>query len=236
MLYIDVGNSLIKVAEFAEGEWSMKLRVPHDKIGDALVWMGMLAKTGESFRMCSVVGNIADRICSELGEKVTHVTLQKISTSILDYKTPQTLGLDRVLACYGAWLLSQKQSVIVVDAGTATTIDFMDRNGVFRGGVIAPGIAAMEHGLRNHAPSLPVVDRVRPAIWPPKSTTEALQWGLTGSFQNMVRDHVQRFLDDDPESVIWLSGGDAAILMNLGEKKTNYHPNLVFEGLRLLHI
>lgn len=234
MLYIDVGNSLIKVAEFAEGEWSMKLRVPHDKIDDALVWLGMLAKTGESFRMCSVVKGVADKICTELGDKVDFITLKRLSESMIDYKTPQTLGLDRVLACFGAWQLSQNESVIVVDAGTATTIDFMDRNGVFRGGVIAPGIAAMEHGLRNHAPALPVVDRVRPAVWPPKSTAEALQWGLTGSFQNMVRDHVQRFLIDDPNSVIWLSGGDAALLMNLGDKQTQYHPNLVFEGLRLL--
>lgn len=234
MLYIDVGNSLIKVAEFAEGEWSMKLRVPHDKIDDALVWMGMLAKTGESFRMCSVVTAIADKICSELVKNVDYVTLDRIPGDMLDYKTPKTLGLDRVLACYGAWKLSGNKPVIVVDAGTATTIDFMDQRGTFRGGVIAPGIAAMEHGLRNHAPALPVVDRVRPAVWPPKSTTEAMQWGITGSFQNMVRDHVQRFLTDDPESVIWLSGGDAAILMNLGDKKTYYHPNLVFEGLRLM--
>lgn len=225
---------MIKVAEFSEGEWSMKLRVPHDKIDDALVWMGMLAKAGESFRMCSVVTRIADQLCSELGSSLDYVTLDRISGDMLDYKTPSTLGLDRVLACYGAWRLSEKKPVIVVDAGTATTIDFMDHNGTFRGGVIAPGIAAMEHGLRNHAPALPVVDRVRPAVWPPKSTTEALQWGITGSFQNMVRDHVQRFLSDEPESVIWLSGGDAALLMNLGDKKTQYHPNLVFEGLKLL--
>jgi len=234
MLYIDVGNSLIKIAEFAEGEWSMKLRVPHDKIDDALVWMGMIAKTGESFRMCSVVDGVADKICKQLSGKVDFITLKRLSDSMLDYKTPQTLGLDRVLACYGAWKLSGNKSVIVVDAGTATTIDFMDQKGTFRGGVIAPGIGAMEQGLRNHAPALPVVDRVRPVVWPPKSTTEALQWGITGSFQNMVRDHVQRFLTDNPESVIWLSGGDAALLMNLGDKKTHYHPNLVFEGLRLL--
>lgn len=234
MLYIDVGNSLIKVAEFADDEWSLKLRVPHDKIEDALVWMGMLAKTGESFRMCSVVTGIAQKISSELGKSIEHVTLKQIPEDMLDYNTPLTLGLDRVLACYGAWKLSNNKPVIVVDAGTATTIDFMDQKGTFRGGVIAPGIAAMEHGLRNHAPSLPVVDRVRPAVWPPKSTTEALQWGITGSFQNLVRDHVQRFLSDDPDSVIWLSGGDAAILMNLGGKMTHYHPNLVFEGLRLL--
>jgi type III pantothenate kinase len=234
MLYIDIGNSLIKVAEFAEGEWSMKLRVPHDKIEDALFWMDMLSKTGEQFRMCSVVSKVAEQISNKIGGSVNWIKKDQLHTSMLDYKTPDTLGVDRVLACYGAWKISNDKSVIVVDAGTATTIDFMDRDGVFRGGVIAPGIGAMEHGLRNHAPALPQVDRVRPAVWPPKSTTEALQWGITGSFQNMVRDHVQRFLTDDPDAEIWISGGDAAILMNLGDKRTHYHPNLVFEGLRLL--
>jgi len=234
MLYIDVGNSLIKVAEFAEGGWNTKVRVPVDKIEEALQWLGMFAQTGEHFRMCSVVGDVADRICSVLGENVDFITLNRIADTSVDYKTPQTLGIDRVLACYGAWHLSHRTSVIVVDAGTATTIDYMDHQGVFRGGVIAPGITAMENGLRNHAPALPVVDRVRPAFWPPKSTAEAIQWGITGSYQNMVRDHVQRFLVDDPGSVIWLTGGDAALLMNLGQENTQYHPNLVFEGLRLL--
>jgi type III pantothenate kinase len=233
MLYIDVGNSLIKIAEYESGEWSLKLRVPHDKIDDVLHWMKMLSQSGETFRMSSVVESVSDKICSILGTKVELITVKQIPAGSLDYKTPQTLGIDRFLACYGAWMISNREPVIVVDAGTATTIDFMDKNGVFHGGVIAPGLTAMENGLHQHAPGLPKVNRVRPAVWPPKSTTEALQWGITGSYQNMVRDHVQRFLSDAPEARIWLSGGDAELLMNLGNKTTFYHPNLVFEGLRV---
>jgi type III pantothenate kinase len=232
MLYLDAGNSLIKVAEFAEGEWSMKLRVPNSQLNEAESWLLGMVSSGWSFIGCSVVKDSTDHLDRLLTSKIKWITVEQVPTELIDYSTPETLGMDRFLACFGAWSHAQGHSVIVVDAGTATTIDFMDSTGVFRGGVIAPGIGALEHGLRTHAPALPEVARIRPAIWPAKSTREAVQWGLTGSYQSLVRDHVQRFLVDDPQAKLWISGGDAELLMNLGGLYTYYHPNLVFEGLR----
>ena len=231
-MFIDIGNSYIKVAEYDQGAWDLKLRVPHSQLDEAVHWMTMLTKTGTRFLASSVVQAITDNLNRDLGKHIQFVRVADFPEKRINYSTPQTLGSDRVLACQGAYSLSNGKSVIVVDAGTATTIDYMDQHGVFQGGVIAPGISSMEAGLFQHAPELPKVDRIRPAIWPPKSTKEALQWGLTGSYQSLVRDHIQRFLNDDHTAVIWFSGGDAEVLMNLGGIKSKYHPNLVFEGLR----
>ena len=235
-MFIDIGNSFIKVAEYAGGSWSLKLRVPHSQLDEAIHWMSMLTKTGTRFKASSVVQSITENMNRELGEYIQFVRVGDFPVERINYSTPQTLGSDRVLACHGAYSLSHGKSVIVVDAGTATTIDYMDQQGVFQGGVIAPGIGSMEVGLFQHAPELPKVDRIRPAIWPPKSTKEALQWGLTGSYQSLIRDHIQRFLNDDASAEIWFSGGDAEVLMNLGGIKSKYHPNLVFEGLRSIDL
>jgi type III pantothenate kinase len=236
MMFIDIGNSYIKVAEFAGGSWSLKLRVAHSQLDEAIHWMLMLTKTGTRFLASSVRNSITENLNRELGQYIRFVSVLDFPVDRINYNTLQTLGSDRVLACLGAYSLSHGKSVIVVDAGTATTIDYMDKKGVFQGGVIAPGIGSMESGLFQHAPELPKVDRMRPAMWPPKSTNEALQWGLTGSYQSLIRDHIHRFLSDDASAEIWFSGGDADVLMNLDGIKSKYHPNLVFEGLRSMHL
>lgn len=234
MIYIDIGNSYIKIAMFKSGTWEVMLRSPLEKADDALFLLKLQAEQGSRFMASSVVSSLRNRFEKELGESIRFVRVSDFPTDLIDYHTRETLGVDRVIACLGARHQSDNNAVIVVDAGTATTIDFMDMNGVFHGGVIAPGLQAMEQGLREHAPALPTVERVRPAIWPPKSTTEALQWGLTGSYQSLVRDHIQRFLQDAPDAWLWVSGGDAGTLMNLGGLNIHYHPNLVFEGLRFI--
>ena len=148
-------------------------------------------------------------------------------------RAPDTLGMDRFIACYGAWDRSGRNTdVVVVDAGTATTLDLMSADGVFRGGVIAPGLQVMEYGFARLAPALPEVPRTIPSHWPPKSTTQALKWGITGSYLGLIRAHLTHYQHEYPKLKLWITGGDAQILTQMRGLSMHYHPNLVFEGLR----
>lgn len=233
MLYIDIGNSTIKVASYEESNWNLEMRVPLDQLSDAIAWCKGQISTRNTFMAASVVTAVRVSMEEALGTAIRFVDVDSFPEHKIDYKTPRTLGIDRVLACHGAWSLS-RSSVIVVDAGTATTIDYMSNEGVFEGGVIAPGIGPIENALNVHAPALPVVEREVPESWPPKSTREAVQWGITGSYKAMIYAHIRRFLDHDPGAIVWVCGGDAAILLHLEGLDTRYHPNLVLEGLRFM--
>lgn len=235
MRYIDIGNSFIKIATHEEGDWVVSIRASHKQQHDVLALMKILIDSGEKFMGCSVVGELTKSFNSAFGNHIRFVQKSDIPAKELDYKTPETLGLDRFIACYGAHHLG-RTAVIVVDAGTATTIDLMDRNGIFHGGVIAPGIALFENGLRDYAPSLPKVERSLPAEYPPKSTEEAVRWGITGSYLSAIRSHVESLRKINPNAHIWITGGDADVLMQLKDLKLSYHPNLVFEGLRQMSL
>jgi pantothenate kinase type III len=147
------------------------------------------------------------------------------------YRTPETLGIDRYLACLGAWSLTSG-AVIVSDAGTACTIDAMDSGGVYRGGVIMPGLHMLIETLGHGADGLFTVPPGLPENWPPDTTTAALQAGTTGTFLAAWQAHVQRMHQLYPDARIFLTGGDAAFLAKKTSIETYRSDLLVFEGMR----
>lgn len=232
MLYIDVGNSFIKLAESDAQDWRVLLRTPHHETGDMVDFLMHPANAGRPILGCSVVGAVRQELSACLGDRIRFIGVADLPPSAIAYDTPETLGADRVLACMGARSLSVERAVIVVDAGTATTVDFMDADGVFRGGVIMPGIAMMEQGLRTFAPELPQVERSVPPAWPPQSTHQALQWGITGTWLQSILAYVEHFSAMSDTADVWITGGDADVLTQIRDLPLQYHPNLVFEGLR----
>lgn len=219
MLYLDVGNRSIKAARFTGGGWTRVGRYDHADLES----VRELARR-EQVVGCSVVVAVASAL-----PEVEWFDRTAIPADRLDYETPETLGVDRFLACEGARVLSGKD-VVVVDAGTAVTIDWMDASGVFHGGVIMPGLGLMEDALKRHAPALPEVERGHPATFPPKSTRDALKAGLYMSWSGIVAAHVRAMKVLCPDSDVWLTGQDAAHLSLPGSRSDS---DLVFRGLRV---
>jgi type III pantothenate kinase len=244
MIYLDAGNSFIKLASHAgditgddvglhqdtSQSWIVHLRARHADVQKVVSLLNTELFSEMPVTGCSVVDSLTNQFQDILGSRMQFVHRGMIDRAQLDYQTPESLGMDRFLACLGAAWLSRGEDVVVIDAGTATTIDVMSADGVFRGGVIMPGINLMERGLNEYAPALPEVTRELPFQWPPKSTKEALQWGITGSYLEAVKAHINRLRKD--KSRVWITGGDADVLAQIREFELNYHPNLVFEGLR----
>jgi len=122
--------------------------------------------------------------------------------------------------------------VIVVDAGTACTIDSMSGEGVFNGGVIMPGLSAWENGLRQCTPQLPAVERALPSTYPGKTTHSCLQWGLLGSFTAAIQYHLERLRQQYESGTVMITGGDAKDLLSPLEIPENNHDSLlVFRGM-----
>jgi type III pantothenate kinase len=189
-----------------------------------------------------VVGSVSKRWEQWLQEKakrenidIRFLQVRDVPKKYLNYDTPETLGIDRLLAAWGAWVqMSSPTPVIVIDAGTACTIDLMSDTGTFNGGVIAPGIRMLETGFRIETPDLPhIQERTLPGRWPGKSTAESLQWGIAGSFQAIIAGHLEHYLEQSlEEPQIWVTGGDARTVVDLLAKfNLRYDEALIFKGM-----
>jgi type III pantothenate kinase len=229
MYYIDIGNSLIKIKTPDKSSWRTVFSESTKEVAAAA---GFLKRSGVQTVGVSVVKDASTLISEELADSVSMkwFTHEDIPSKTLDYETPETLGLDRYMACLGARVLSDTP-VIVIDAGTACTIDYMDDKGVYRGGVIMPGMKLWETALQQFAPALPQVERDIPMKWPGKSTENSVRWGLSGAFVEAVNGLVRKY---DYLAKVWVTGGDGDWLAKRMERTAKVNDNLIFEGMRKL--
>lgn len=133
----------------------------------------------------------------------------------VDYDPPHAVGADRIANALGA-LAKFKPPIIVVDFGTATTFDSIDRTGAYVGGAILPGVGVSSQALVEHAAKLPQIDLVPPPSAIGKNTVHSLQSGVMLGYAGAI-DALAARIDQE-------LGGGATIISTGGLGR-------VFEGL-----
>lgn len=151
------------------------------------------------------------------------------------YADVQRLGLDRWLAVVAAYQLCHRPC-IVIDLGTAVTIDLITRDGTHLGGYITPGIGLLTDQLRTHTKRILYdAEEARVALSdmsPGRSTSEAVERGCLRMLRSYINDQITyaaHCLGGDP--VIYVTGGDAALLSEV--HPVEFVPDLVFRGLAI---
>ena len=169
----------------------------------------------------------------------------------LAYRTPQTLGIDRLAAVIGARTRFPGRDCLIVSAGTCITVEHLSASGVYLGGSISPGIGMRLRSMHEHTGRLPLVDAVLPKGAPIGTTTaSALQQGaIRGAAHELLgwwREASRRGLSEGGNTLrkaagheadvqLVLCGGDAPLLRPLLPGATAVRPYLVLEGLAQLH-
>ena len=162
---------------------------------------------------------------------------------VIEVDFPDKVGIDRLLNAIAANARRQPgQLAIVIDSGTATTVDLVDGTGAFRGGAILPGFELGAKALHQYTALLPLVqhhrlhDRVPPAVG--RNTTEALESGLYWGHVGAVKQLIESMLSEQatppgvPAPLVMLSGGAAPVLRpHLGD--VHWEPALCLQGLAL---
>lgn len=151
----------------------------------------------------------------------------------VEYKTPDTLGSDRLAAIAGAYNKYGQESVLVIDAGTAITFDLLE-NGIYMGGSISPGIRIRFQALNSFTGRLPLVERSEYINYPSLTTKEAINSGVINGVLFEINEYIRRFEKSHPEGIAVITGGDAGFLDNKTEKKIRNEPRLVTEGLNYI--
>lgn len=177
--------------------------------------------------------NSDDRVRGEL-----HLIGRDIPTSIAS-SLPGTAGTgqDRLLAAAGAFGLLE-QACVVVDAGTAVTIDFVDGEGVYQGGAILPGLAMSLGALHEGAAALPAVSPAKPAGEEPfgKNTEQAMlngvYYGVSGAVRLLTERYAQRY---GAYPLLIATGGDAELLFSDDDLIDRVVPELAMRGIAMAY-
>jgi len=149
----------------------------------------------------------------------------------ISYKTPGTLGQDRLAAVSAVFSLYKKQNVLVIDAGTCITYDFLSSSGEYVGGNISPGIQMRLAAMHYYTEKLPRVFMTGEIKWLGQSTEEAIRAGGGAMAIMEARGMISYLEEKYGELTIVLTGGDYFYFLKYLEGEKFVEPNLVLLGL-----
>lgn len=235
MLLVDLGNSRVKWARVCAGVWTHSGSLDNSHIATL---ESEFAKLPAPARV--LVSNVAGK---EMSEKV-HAACGQWSCTIdfvvakarqcgvvNGYQVPSQLGSDRWAALIAAWY-AKRGACVVVNCGTATTIDALSAEGVFMGGLILPGVSMMRRSLGNETAQLALTPGVLQDF--PRNTADAIWSGVIRATIGAVEKQVS-LLGGAGEHVHCLVSGGAAdqVMPYLGSDST-FEDNLVLRGLEVI--
>ncbi|MDD5383946.1 MAG: type III pantothenate kinase [Gallionella sp.] len=237
-LLIDAGNTRIKWALVDEGTWLRSGVLPVEQAGELSHQFAGLQGIRQIW-VSNVAGEeIAQHIRNAgagLSVQPRFIVAQEAQCGVRNgYSSPSRLGSDRWAALIAAWHLV-RGTCLVVNSGTATTVDALSATGEFIGGLILPGVELMQRSLRDAAVQLQAAQR-QPGqgeyVPFPMSTADALYGGaLQASCGAIERQYA---LLGDGSAPVVLSGGAEAVLRNRLNVPLRIVDNLVLQGLWLI--
>jgi type III pantothenate kinase len=248
LLAIDVGNTQTVVGLFSQSElvdhW--RIMTESDRTSDELA---VLIQQFLAFRGHSLSG-VEGLAISSVVPRVTGA-LRDMSTKYLDfdplvlepgvrtgmpilYDNPKEVGADRIANAVGAYDLYGGPS-IVVDFGTANTLDAVSTKGEYLGGAIFPGIEISMDALVGRAALLRKVELVEPKNVIGRSTVESIQSGAVYGYTGLIDSLVDRFRAELGDATVIATGGLAQLLMPISRTIQHHEPWLTLYGLRIVY-
>jgi len=227
-LVIDLGNTSIKVGLFENDQLVVKAQPKHER---ALLDF-IKAESPEKAILSSVRKN--NRRLLQSASKLTHIIELNYKTPLPInnlYQTPQTLGVDRIASVVGAQFLYPNRNVLVIDAGTCITYDFLDQEANYHGGAISPGMDLKFKSLHKFTSKLPRIAFGTPHDLIGQSTRQSILSGVIHGTISEMEGIIGKYGQYFGDLIILVCGGKSKFF----ESKIKGHifaiPDLVLIGL-----
>ncbi len=234
-LIIDVGNSFVKVAVYSRYRLLKKVTVEYDEL---ILTIDKLNKQYPSINhgILSAVGQFAKKDLKALQSRLKIHVLSHTSKLPFknEYDTPKTLGVDRLALVSASVLKYNDKNVLIIDAGTCITYDFITQENIYLGGAISPGINMRYKTLNNLTANLPLLKRKAPQNIIGKSTNGAMHSGVVNGvvyeIEGVIKEYKSRFQD----LTVILTGGDGKFLSKRLKNGIFANSNFLLDGLNYI--
>lgn len=161
--------------------------------------------------------------------EITHQTQLPIRNG---YHTPETLGIDRIMAALGALMVAGKGPLLVIGAGTALTYEYVDEAGVYQGGGIAPGMRLRFKALNDHTAKLPLIEPSEAFSLVGRSTEESILSGVINGLISELNGIIEQYRELAGNDLnVFLAGGDSGFLRNHLKNINFTDSNLALKGI-----
>jgi len=248
LIAISVGNTRTQVARFTDHQLDEVERFTNDSIPPIVqrvtAWWKEhgnvnapdFAAGQPAIALASVNDPIATQLVAQIEDDLT-VEVFRIGDDMpvpigqhLDRET--ITGVDRLLNAAAAFK-TLKQACVIVDAGTAVTVDFVDGQGTFQGGAIAPGATMQLKAMHEHTAALPELEFRAPDAEPfGRNTTQAMLHGVYHGIRGMVQRLVEQYAEAyGAFPLVVATGGDAQVLFGNHELVDRIVPELTLLGI-----
>lgn len=249
-LALDVGNSQIFGGLFDGDELLFSFRKITERIASSdelgIFFRNIIRENGfepadvSSVGYCSVVPDINHSLrnaCLHYLNTDPFSLKAGVKTGLkIRYKNPAEVGSDRIADAIGAVARYPGENIIIVDFGTATTVEAITSAREYLGGAIAPGLRTSMGSLEKATARLPKVEILKPEKTCGRSTIESIQsglyWGHLGMIKELIKHYRNECFPKGEEAIVIATGGFASLYADTGVFNV-IHSRLVLEGIRI---
>ena len=232
-LITDIGNSSTKVALYDKHR---KLSVTrYDNFTEEELGK-ILAGSAFEKAIVSSVRDIPPFITELIPRKIPllHILTHRSRLPFsIDYETPESLGPDRIASAAGALSIFPGKDILIIDAGTAITFDYI-RGNIYMGGNISPGLYTRLRALNAFTGRLPMVSPEPEFTNPGRNTKDAILAGVITGIIFEINEYIRTFEKNNVDFKIILTGGDGEFLKDRIRLKYIYMPDIVIDGLNYI--
>ena len=235
-LIIDIGNTRVKAAVYQEGKILILNFFDKKRIISEIKKLikNIPLKKG----IISSVASISKLKIEKIKKifpilELSHKT--KLPFTNL-YKTPKTLGVDRMALIAGAINKYPNKNVLVIDAGTCITYDFVSKKREYFGGAISPGIEIRYKALHTFTSKLPLLQKTEPINFIGNSTDSSIHSGIVNGVCNELKGVINQYKKKHKDLTVVLTGGDTNFLAKQLKSGIFANPNFILEGLHTILI
>ena len=231
-LILDIGNSYAKVAVYSKGKLLKKsITLSKNMLDEALQILDRYHSIHNG--IISSVGALNKSDINHLKKRIKLIQLSAKTKVPFknNYSTPKTLGVDRIALVSASAVQFPDKNVLIIDAGSCITFDFINHKNEYLGGAISPGLQMRYRALHTFTAKLPLLDAQGPRQLVGRSTNQSIHSGVVNGVLNEIDGIINDYKQQYPDLTVILTGGDTKFLAKRLKNSIFANSNFLLEGL-----
>jgi type III pantothenate kinase len=232
-LVIDQGNTLFKAGLFNDNELVSSSTFEYTQIIDFNYWVQSFGEKCLNVIVSSVISHKIDLSALNIDKVIFLNTKTPLPIANL-YKTPKTLGNDRITNAVAAWSINPNKNSLIIDIGTCIKYDLVNKLGQYIGGNITPGLKMRYKSLNSFTDQLPLLEPNNIDYKIGFDTESSIKCGVQDGIKNEINGFIERYDGMFGDLTIFMTGGDTKFFDKSVKNHIFANSNLTLIGLNVI--